>query len=158
MTLHTERIQTLDQMRAFLEGNEPVDFQIANRTSAYVFVRRTLVRFEYHGLGKPDKGLVKRFVKEVTGTSHAQVPRLILQPPDGTHPRPPRAASCQRLSAPLHDLGRRLRPGLSGSATKEILLRSTRSTATRLRAPRPEGCRHSLESKTAIPYAFLGGA
>ena len=71
VTLRTERIRTLDQMRAFLEGSEPADFQITDRTSAYVFVRRTLVRFEYHGLGKPDKGLVKRFVEKVTGLLRA---------------------------------------------------------------------------------------
>ena len=50
VTLRTERIQTLDQMRAFVEGNEPVDFGLTDRTSAYAFVRRTLVRFRYHGL------------------------------------------------------------------------------------------------------------
>ena len=79
VTLRTERIRTLDQMRAFVEGSEPADFQITDRTSAYVFVRRTLVRFEYHGLGKPDKGLVKRFLEKVTGISRAQITRLIRQ-------------------------------------------------------------------------------
>ena len=33
-TLRTERTQTLDQMRAFVEGNEPVDFGLTDRTSA----------------------------------------------------------------------------------------------------------------------------
>ena len=60
VTLRTERIHALDQFRAFLEGNEPADFGRADRTSA--FCRRTLVRFEYHGLGKPDKSLVKRYL------------------------------------------------------------------------------------------------
>ncbi len=79
MTLRTERIRTLDHVRAFLEGNEPADFGLADRTSAYAFCRRTLVRFEYHGLGKPDKGLVKRYLEKVTGLSRAQVTRLIRQ-------------------------------------------------------------------------------
>ena len=57
VTLRTERIRTLDQMSAFVEGNEPADFELTDRGSAYAFVRRTLVRFEYHGLGKPDKNL-----------------------------------------------------------------------------------------------------
>ena len=43
--LRTERIRTLDQVRAFLDGSEPADFELADRTSAYAFVRRTLVRF-----------------------------------------------------------------------------------------------------------------
>ena len=50
MTLRTERIRTLDQIRAFLDGSEPTDFRFAGRDSAYDFVRRTLVRFEFHGL------------------------------------------------------------------------------------------------------------
>ena len=57
VTLRTERIRTLDQMRAFVEGNEPADFEFTDRTSAYAVIRRTLVRFEYHTLRRPDKGL-----------------------------------------------------------------------------------------------------
>ena len=38
MTLRTERIRTLDQIRAFVEGNEPADFQLTNRYSAYAFI------------------------------------------------------------------------------------------------------------------------
>ena len=45
MTLQTERIGTLEEVRAFVEGSEPVDIKLADRASAYDFVRRTLVRF-----------------------------------------------------------------------------------------------------------------
>ena len=79
MTLRTERIRTLDQMRAFVEGNEPADFEFTDRTSAYAVIRRTLVRFEYHTLRKPDKGLVRRFLEKATGFSEAQMDRLIAQ-------------------------------------------------------------------------------
>ena len=57
VTLRTERIRTLDQIRAFLDGSEPTDFRFAGRDSAYDFVRRTLVRFEFHGLKRDEKGL-----------------------------------------------------------------------------------------------------
>ncbi|MYA40979.1 MAG: hypothetical protein F4Z31_04420 [Gemmatimonadetes bacterium] len=79
MTLRTERIRTLDQIRAFLEGSEAADFEPADRTSASAFVRRTLVRFEYHGLHRPDKSLVKRYLEQVTGISRVQVTRLVRQ-------------------------------------------------------------------------------
>ena len=39
--------------------------------------RRTLVRLDYHRLGKPDKGLVRRYLAKVTGLSRAQLTRLI---------------------------------------------------------------------------------
>ena len=55
VTLRTERIRTLDQVRAF-DGSQPADFKLTDRTSAYAFVRRTLVRFEYHGPGSPTRG------------------------------------------------------------------------------------------------------
>ena len=54
MTLRTERDQTLQQIRAFLEGSELADFELFDRPSIYAFVRRTLVRLEYHSLRKPD--------------------------------------------------------------------------------------------------------
>ena len=80
MTLGTERIRTLDQLRAFLEGNEAADFHLADRDSGYAFVRRTLVRFQYHhGLGRPDKGRVWEFLGKVTGLSPSQLSRLIAQ-------------------------------------------------------------------------------
>ena len=56
VTLQTERVRTLDQVRAFVEGSEAVDFTGADRESVYEFVRRTLVRLSYERLGKPTRG------------------------------------------------------------------------------------------------------
>ena len=67
MTLQTERIRTLDEVRAFVEGNEPVDFELADRESAYGFVRRTLAHFGYHGQGKAAKGLLRAYLLQGDG-------------------------------------------------------------------------------------------
>ena len=77
VTLQTEGVRTLEQVRAFVEGSEPVDFAGAGREGIYALVRRTLVRLDYHRLGKPDKGLVRRYLAKVTGLSRAQLTRLI---------------------------------------------------------------------------------
>ena len=69
VTLQTERVRTLEQVRAFVEGSEAVDFTGADRESVYEFVRRTLVRLSYERLGKPDKGLVRCNLAKVTGLS-----------------------------------------------------------------------------------------
>ena len=131
VTLRTERIRTLDQIRAFLEGSEPADFGPADRPSAYAFVRRTLVRFEYHGLRKPDKGLVKRFLEKVTGLSRAQITRLVAQHRRTghirDHRRKPPANAFQRRYTP-HDAALLAEVDeafgqLSGPATKVILRR-----------------------------------
>ena len=72
MTLQTQRVQSLEQVCAFLEGNEAVDFVEGDREGVYDLVRRTLVKLRYHRLGKPGKGLVKRYLGKVTGLSRAQ--------------------------------------------------------------------------------------
>ena len=38
VTLRTERIRTLDDIRAFLDGNEAADIAPHNREAAYAFV------------------------------------------------------------------------------------------------------------------------
>ena len=80
MTLCTERIRTLDDIRAFLGGNEAADITAHDRESAYAFIERALVRFKYHfGLSRAGKGRVREFLAKVTGYSDAQLSRLIAQ-------------------------------------------------------------------------------
>ena len=79
VTLKTQGLQTLEQIRAFLEGTQPLDFRVPGREGAYDFIVRQLRRFGYAGLGKADKGLVRCYLKKVTGLSRAQVTRLIAQ-------------------------------------------------------------------------------
>ena len=67
------------EIRAFLYGIDPVDFRLTDRGDAYAFVRRTLVRFRYAELDKPEKGLLKRFLGKVTGLWRAQLTRQIGQ-------------------------------------------------------------------------------
>ena len=62
MTLCTERIRTLDDIRAFLDGSEAADITPHDREAAYAFIERALVRFRYHlGLSRAGKGLVRAF-------------------------------------------------------------------------------------------------
>ncbi|MCY4501981.1 MAG: hypothetical protein OXE57_10515 [Alphaproteobacteria bacterium] len=76
VTLQTQRVQSLEQVRAFLEGSEAADFVEGDREGVYDLVRRTLVKLRYHRLGKPDKGLVRQYPGKVAGlavkgTAHA---------------------------------------------------------------------------------------
>ena len=77
--MQTERLSTLDQVRAFVEGNEAVDFAGAGRLSTYEFIGRTLGRFGYRRLARSDKGLVRRYLAKVTGLSWTQMTRLVRQ-------------------------------------------------------------------------------
>ena len=74
VTLCTERIRTLDDIRAFLDGNEVADITPRDRGTAYAFIERVLVRFRYHfGLSRAGKGLVREFLAKATGYSDAQL-------------------------------------------------------------------------------------
>ena len=77
--METKRLERLEQVRGFVEGSGEVDFELTERESAYGFIRRTLVQFGYHGLGKAEKGVLRAYVGKVTGMSRAQITRLIRQ-------------------------------------------------------------------------------
>ena len=79
MTLQTQRVRTLEQVRSFVKDSEAVDFAEGDREGAYALVRRTLVQLGYQRLSKPGKGLVKRYLGKVTGCSRAQLTRPIRQ-------------------------------------------------------------------------------
>ena len=55
MTLQTERLRTMEQIRAFVEGCESVDYKPEDCACAHAFVRRTdCVRYEGDPVdGKP---------------------------------------------------------------------------------------------------------
>jgi hypothetical protein len=79
VTLKTQGLQTLEQIRAFLEGSQPLGFQTPSREAAYGWIAAPLRRFGYTRLGKTGKGLVRRYLGKVTGLSRAQMTRLIAQ-------------------------------------------------------------------------------
>ncbi len=54
--MNDEHLKTLAQVRAFLGGTQTVEFSLRNKTERYNFIRRSLIRFAYLTLPKPDKG------------------------------------------------------------------------------------------------------
>ena len=79
MTLQSERVQILADVRAVIDGNDRLDYQFTDREAAYEFIRRPLVRFDYPTLSKPDKGVIGRYLAKMTGLSRAQMTRLVGQ-------------------------------------------------------------------------------
>ena len=72
-------IQTLDQVRAFLEGTEHVEFEVQGKKERYAWTAHTLGRFHYRELARAERGLILRFIQRVSGLSRAQVTRLVHQ-------------------------------------------------------------------------------
>jgi transposase InsO family protein len=120
---------SLEEIRAFLEGSESVQFEAKDRTGLYEWVTRTLREQHYDRIPRPGKGVVRRYIAKMTGLSRAQVTRLIGQYTEGGEVKVRRArrhkfrarysnADIERLVVvdAAHDT-------LSGPATQKILYR-----------------------------------
>ena len=79
MTLQTQRLQTLEQVRAFVEGNALISFALTDRASAHAWMVDTLQRFGYKTASRAERGVLKRYLAKVTSLSRAQVTRCITQ-------------------------------------------------------------------------------
>ncbi len=71
-----EKLRSLAQLQAFVDGTVAVDFAVTDE-ERYGFIARTLRRFNYARLKRPDKGVVMRFLERVSGYSRQQLTRLV---------------------------------------------------------------------------------
>ena len=67
----------MEQIRAMVAANSVVRFTGQRRAEVYEWVERALVRYEYAGLPRSDKGTLRLYLGQMTGLSRAQVTRLI---------------------------------------------------------------------------------
>jgi IS30 family transposase len=79
VTLQTQGLHTLEQVRAFMAGNAPVSFTLTDAVSARVWMTEPLRRFGYGTLSRSDKGLLRRYLTKITGLSRAQMTRRIAE-------------------------------------------------------------------------------
>ena len=68
---------SLEQIRALLEASDEVQYKARDREEMYNWVNRTLRQQEYGLIKWDDKGLVRSYLRKMTGLSRAQVTRLI---------------------------------------------------------------------------------
>ena len=73
------KVLSLEEIQAFMDASEEVEFEGKHRKEVYDWLRRTLVGQQYHVLGKAERGLVRSFIVKMTGLSRAQMTRLIGQ-------------------------------------------------------------------------------
>jgi transposase InsO family protein len=67
----------LEQIRAFLEASDEVEFKGRNRIEVYSWVNQVLRQQGYQELKRCERGLVRRYLEKMTGLSRAQITRLI---------------------------------------------------------------------------------
>jgi len=71
-----EQLRTLADLQGFLDGTVAMDFAVA-ADERYAFIARTVRRFGYGRLKRPDKAVVLRFLERVSGYSRQQLTRLV---------------------------------------------------------------------------------
>lgn len=74
---------SLDQIRAFLDASEEIEFEAINRKEVYDWVTRALCEQEYGKQSRGVKGMLRRYLGKMTGLSRAQVTRLISRYQEG---------------------------------------------------------------------------
>ena len=131
LSLDVERLHTLVQVRAFLDGNDPVDIEPPVAQGGLRLVQRMLVHFGYARIGKADRGTLRRFLGKTTGLSRPQPTRLVRQyvdtgrivdrrggPPTRPFERRYTAADVRLLADVDATLGQ-----MAGPATREVMRR-----------------------------------
>ena len=128
--MNEAKLQTVAQVKAFLEGATEVTLRVP-KEDQYGFIGRVLKRHGYARHGRADKGVLLRYLEQMTGLSRQQVTRLVRRyRKDGK--------LSKRQSAPKHSFSRRyavvdalllaemdtLHGTLSGPATKKLMERA----------------------------------
>lgn len=131
VTLYTQGIKTLEEIRNFVSGASAVTFQPMSREAACLWMEETLRRFHYRSASRGDKGLLRQYLGKVSGLSRAQVTRRITQflADGGTQDRrgPPAAPFRRRYTdADIRLLAEMdaLHGNLSGSTTRKLCERA----------------------------------
>ncbi|MEK6680136.1 MAG: transposase family protein, partial [Nitrospirota bacterium] len=77
ITMNDSPLKTIDELRKFLKSSTLLVFKGLKRNEIYEWVEDTIIKFDYHVLGKNNKSVVKKYLEKITGLSRAQVTRLI---------------------------------------------------------------------------------
>jgi len=94
--MNDTQLATVAQLRAFLNGTLAVEFRpLGDDGGRYGFIAEVLKRLRYPRLGRPDKGVVLRYLERTTGYSRQQLTRLVARVLDGQK-------LAKRYRAPAH--------------------------------------------------------
>ena len=78
INMEEAKLQTLEQIKAFLDGTSEVVFRVP-KGERNQFIERVLNRLGYAPHGRVDRGVLLRYIERMTGLSRQQVTRLVRQ-------------------------------------------------------------------------------
>ncbi len=127
--MNDTRVMSMEELQVFLRSSGSLKFNGYSRTEAYAWIEKTLRQYKYLARPRAEKGLLRQYLRKMSGYSPAQLTRLIDQFHSTTHLRVrPYRRHCfptkftpedQFLLAEVDEVHERL----SGPATQAILRR-----------------------------------
>jgi hypothetical protein len=83
--MNDSHINNINQVEEFIKvagqnknnKNQGIEFECRSRQERYLWIDQTLGRFHYFSLRKKDKGIIRNFIKTLTGISTSQLTKLI---------------------------------------------------------------------------------
>ncbi len=69
--MNDSALQTIEQVETFLTAAATVEFRLEDTPAGYAWIQATLARFGYATLPRPHKGVLRRYLRAVTGYSRA---------------------------------------------------------------------------------------
>lgn len=79
LTMNDSTLINIEDVKRFLESSDKVQFEKKHKSEAYQWIEQTLVKFEYMGLNKRHKGIIKQYITKMTQYSRSQITRLFSQ-------------------------------------------------------------------------------
>jgi hypothetical protein len=85
MMMTDARVMSMEELQAFLNSSGSLEFNGYSRTETYAWIEKTLRQYKYLACSRVEKGLLRQYLRKVSGYSPAQVTRLINQFHSTTH-------------------------------------------------------------------------
>lgn len=79
ITMNDSRLNSIKDISQFLQSTQEIFFKRTDRRQAYPWIEETLIRLNYMGRPKDEKGMIKQYIAKITQYSRAQITRLIAQ-------------------------------------------------------------------------------
>lgn len=122
------RFTHVNQLLAFLQGNQKLAIRFSSLSEKYSFIRKTVKKFSYDKLKRREKHIVFLYIKKLTGYKKVQLHRLITRAQKGELARKPYSRKNEyhaynRCDIKLLEQTDELHCRLNRDATKEILRR-----------------------------------
>jgi transposase len=77
--MNDSSIVSIQNIRDFLKVDDGVEFIAVSRKEKYQWIDDALTKFKYFALSKKEKGIVRKYIRKMTGMSPAQLTRVVKQ-------------------------------------------------------------------------------